>query len=546
MVGGSAADAIHFPLSQHNKGRQSSSPSTTRRLLPQGRASVGKQENRIRVMMMAFENLTFLLSDLISPPLLRLPQTLYHHPAFGTYTTFPRPPDRHKTTKRNATQVKSHPALSFDSSFTFMMMSRHGLPPSSSAPSLPAQSPDFDLQTRLYAFKPLPDPPPQGKKHKRIRRKPVASDARVVVGETARFPMAQQKQDAPQNQELDTLSAHGRSLSSDAVTEIAPVSPSHKSPFRSIPYSTPTTPSPKGAANQKRSSAKVHQLTGIDIDVFNDSPWKYGNFQMDTVSDSSSLDSQESTNNTSTMKSWHTMTDDAPPLENDPYGHSNKVESWESRSPRGSASLHPSSSLQRNHRTHRKSRDKYVLADYHRIVTDIASPTRSSTPDLPTVIAPRDDGMPPDFDIMLNEPRRAPRPPSNPLGPDGERLGSYFDFNSDEDEEQNESDGIFSTSGRGRDSFLGMLLGRGAGEDGSPHQRSASVSTGAGRPSSELDPGFSDSAASEARKARREGSRRAALRGLMDWAKKDGPEGEMERRRQELRQKITIQGGRRL
>lgn len=444
----------------------------------------------------------------------------------------------------------------------------------------PAKSPDFAFQTRLYATKPLPDLPPQHHdKKQQFKRKPVGSDERLV-GQTAGLPMAGQKQDAAQDQELDALSTQGRSLSTkpdhtknqpndndNNVPRNVTISPPPKSPRR---YGG-ATPSPKGLAQRRRSSAKVQQLTGIDIDVFNESPWKYEQFPMDDDSETSSIYSQDSTGHESTMKSWRTGTDEVPPAEGDQAGPSRRSDEWGPRLLLEGGTLEASLSLRRKPRTHRKSRDRHVLDNYHQIVTDLASPSRASVPDLPTITAPSPtsnpnrlravksvhgvqaffgtgaSGMPEDFDIMCNDPRQAPRPPPKPLGPDGERQGSYFDVDSDE-EDRDGGDGIFSTSGRARDSFLNMLLWRGS-EDAPPagHQRSGSASTGGGRRSSEADIA-GDTTASGAMDMAKAGSKRKVLKDLVgEWKRKDGDEErERERRRQELRSKITIQGGRRI
>jgi len=291
---------------------------------------------------------------------------------------------------------------------------------------------------------------------------------------------------------------------------------------------------------------------------------------MDDDSETSSIYSQDPTGHESTMKSWRTGTDEIPPAEGDQPGPSRRSDEWGPTSLPDGGTLEASPSLRRKQRTHRKSRDRHVLDNYHQIVTDLASPSRASVPDLPTVIAPSPasnpnrlravksvhgvqaffgtggSGMPEDFDIMCNDPRQAPRPPPKPLGPDGERQGSYFDVDSDDDDDRDGGDGIFSTSGRARNSFLNMLLGRGS-EDAPPagHQRSGSASTG-GRRSSEAD--ISGDATAGAADIAKAGSKRKVLKELVgEWKRKDGDEEkERERRRQELRSKIAIQGGRRI
>ncbi|KAH8180034.1 hypothetical protein LIA77_01553 [Sarocladium implicatum] len=459
-----------------------------------------------------------------------------------------------------------------------------------SIPSLPPERPDFKLETRIYTHRPLPPTPPTPPP-KEIRRKPLGPDARLV-GEAVRLPMARQKQDTAQDQEHPSLPAQGDGLSSptfeDGFAFGVTLSPPPKSPFRRLYQPVTMTRTPTDA-QRHRSSLKVQQLTGIDVDVFDDSPWKYGNFQMDTASDSDSVYSQDSINN-ATMKSWQTTTDEVPPLENDQDGHSSRVESWEPpTSPplsgaRGSlpSSAQPAlspkktGSLTRRPRTKRKSRDQ-PMDNYHRIVTDIASPTtsRASVSDLPTAIhRPQQptsnglrntqscyglasslsiSGMPPNFREMLTRPRQAPRPPLAQKGSGAERLGSFFDFDSDEDEDE---DSAVSSSGRGRDSFLGMLLGRGSVEDerrsrsvsrgaaaaaaraSSPPERleSDAIKTGKNAPASAGGSGATTGAA----------GKRAILKGWVDWSKKDRLASEEERRRREMKGKITVMGGRRL
>ena len=399
--------------------------------------------------------------------------------------------------------------------------------------------------------------------------------------------MAGSKQDPSQDQELPPLPAKGVSMSSptfeDGFAFGIALSPPPKSPLRGLVKTTTsmaTTTRTTTAAQRRKSSQKVHQLTGIDIDVFDDSPWKYGNFQTDTASDTSSVYSQDSVNN-ATMKSWQTTTDELPPLENDQDVQSSRVDSWESRPPVlfGTRASLPSLAqttlpanrtgpLTRKPRTKRKSRDQ-PMDNYHRIVTDIASPTvsRASVADIPTAIHHSQQtnnnslrntqscyglasslptsNMPPDFGYILTSPRQAPRPPLAQPGLNGERLGSFFDFDSDSDEDD---DGAFSTSGRGRDSFLGMLLGRGSVED---ERRSRSVSRGAVRPissSEALDANArkTEEVAKSAAVVAPTGGKRAALKGLVERAKRDKGVTDGEKRRQELKQKIMVTGGRRL
>lgn len=325
-----------------------------------------------------------------------------------------------------------------------------------------------------------------------------------------------------------------------------PVIPT-KSPYRSCSGQSSLT-SASSAVHQRQTSLKIRQITGLDMDLFSDTlrSCEHSECQLSPGMASSEIDALGIGASTSESQTRHSLgSEEYPGLEDDADEASSRYTSWTSRSPpqliipldsgldldeslpdHAATADRPHLSLAQSRLKHHSMDEAHVMDDYHQFVAQIASP-KALSPRISTPVPPAT------FAEILVNPRPAPRPPqpvSRPVVE--ERQGSFFDFDSSSDGE----DGAEThppPQGRSRDSFMGIFLRR-SGSGTRPPRSSSSAELG--RPCSE-----STTAQRKEDTRGKHGHRRA----FWSWTQRDVlPQAE--RRREELKQKITVQGGRRL
>lgn len=227
----------------------------------------------------------------------------------------------------------------------------------------------------LYSHKALPPLPPTSHPNPRASRSSRASRASTEPGEPISGPRAAMAGESESPTPIHART-HARTLSSP------------RSHARRISYSGLS-------ATGRRSSHKVQQLTGYDIDIMEDCPFSYG-----------SVDSDASSNHS---QKWDGEPNRVPPLELDNGDTSSRGSSWAPLSPQSAAmpsplsmtrlairdsrdsniggSLSPDGGVDLDEKSaqswepaYRHFSDSMVADEYHRVSVELAAqPTRQTS-----------------------------------------------------------------------------------------------------------------------------------------------------------------------